>query len=512
MVLCRSICVYTKVMSGPTASYDLLIVGGGINGAGIARDAAGRGLSVLLVEQDDLAGHTSAASTKLIHGGLRYLEHYAFRLVREALIEREKLLRIAPHIARPLTFVLPLARHTRPQWMIRLGLFVYDHLGGRKSLPGSHAIPLDADGYGAALAPTLRRGFSYVDGWVDDARLVILNALDARERGAHIRTRTRFNGAQPHDGLWRAELTARDGAAYAVDARAIINAGGPWVDDIRSGLSAGSTQRSSRLVKGSHIIVPRIHSRDHAYILQNADSRVLFAIPYERDFTLIGTTDVDWRGDPSQPHIDAAEIDYLCTAINGWLARPIGPADVVHSYSGIRALYDDGTANASQVTRDYVLALDESRGPPSLSIFGGKITTYRRLAEHALHKLRRHLSPIEGSWTADAALPGGNFTRFDVLLDDVINRWPFLAPDVAERLARAYGRRVIAILRDADSMEALGTNYGYGLTDAEIVYLMREEWAMTAEDILWRRSKLGLHLPPEAIAAIEHRMRETVRG
>jgi len=511
MVALERLCVYTSMMAGPLASYDLLIIGGGINGVGIARDAAGRGLSVLLVEQDDLAAHTSSASTKLIHGGLRYLEHFEFRLVREALIERGKLLGIAPHIARPLTFVLPQSPESRPAWMIRLGLFLYDHLGGGTALPGSRAIPLDPDGFGAALKPSLIKGFSYVDGWVDDARLVILNALDARERGAHIRTRTRFEGAQPWNGVWRAELTGADGTSHAVDARVIVNAAGAWVDEVLAGLSR-QTRPHARLVKGSHVIVPRIHARDHAYIFQNPDGRVLFAIPYERDFTVIGTTDVNWNGKPSNPHIDADEIAYLCAAINRWLAKPIGPTDIVHSYSGIRSLYDDGAANPSKVTRDYVLSLDHSRGPPILSIFGGKITTYRRLAEHALHRLRPILPAIGNEWTAEAPLPGGNLGRFDVFLDDVLNRWPFLALDVAERLAHAYGRRLIAILGDADSMAALGTNYGYGLTDAEIDYLVREEWAMTAEDVMWRRSKLGLHLPPEAAAAVERRMSALVDG
>jgi glycerol-3-phosphate dehydrogenase len=494
------------------ASYDLLIVGGGINGVGIARDAAGRGLSVLLVEQDDLAAHTSSASTKLIHGGLRYLETYDFRLVRESLIEREKLLRIAPHISRPLTFVLPIAPHSRPAWLINLGLLLYDRLGGRGKLPKSRPVALDPDEFGAALRPDLKHGFAYTDGWVDDARLVVLNALDARERGAIIRTRTRFVGAERAGTVWTAKIAGPGGDIATVLARTIVNAAGPWVDAVLCTLDGMPRHRPPRLVKGSHIIVPRTHPRDHAYILQNADKRVLFAIPYERDFTLIGTTDVDWKGDPAAPHIEAGEIDYLCTAISRWLAKPITPSNVLHSYSGIRALYDDGTTKAAKVTRDYVLALDRREGVASLSIFGGKLTTYRRLAEHALGKLKPFLPRFGPSWTADAPLPGGDFKDFALFMDDIQTRWPFLAPDVAERMAHGYGRRMTAIIGDAQSMDTLGTNYGYGLTDAEIDYLRAEEWAMTAEDVLWRRTKLGLHLPPEAAGAIARRMLESAHG
>lgn len=489
----------------PRPSYDLLIVGGGINGVGIARDAAGRGLSVLLVEQDDLAAHTSSASTKLIHGGLRYLETFELGLVREALSEREILLRIARHIARPLTFVLPLGSGARPRWMIRLGLFLYDHLGGRRTLPRSQAVKLDPGTWGAALNPGLARGFTYADGWVDDARLVILNAMDARERGADIRTRTRFVGADRAGSAWEAKIAGSTGETTIL-ARAIVNAAGPWVDSVLRATGDLPRYRPPRLVKGSHIIVPRIHPRDHAYILQNPDKRVLFAIPYERDFTLIGTTDVDWRDKPGTPSIDRGEVRYLCTAISRWLEKPITPPDVVHSYSGIRALYDNGARTASRVTRDYVLALDQRDGLACLSVYGGKLTTYRRLAEHVLAKLRRYLPGSGPRWTADAPLPGADFRDFELLMDDIRTRWPFLAADVAERLVHAYGRRITTVLGEAGSMAALGANYGYGLTDAEIDYLAREEWAMTADDILWRRSKLGLHLPPEAIAAITQRM------
>ena len=492
-------------MPSVNPSYDLLIVGGGINGVGIARDAAGRGLSVLLVEQDDLAAHTSSASTKLVHGGLRYLETYEFRLVREALAERETVLRIARHIARPLAFVLPLASHTRPAWMIRIGLFLYDRLGGRRSLAASRSVTLDANGYGAALNPRFVKGFTYSDGWVDDARLVVLNAIDARNRGAEIRTRTRFVGAERAGSAWQVRL-AEAQAESTVLARAVVNAAGPWVDDVLRSSGDLPRERPPRLVKGSHIIVPRLHARDHAYILQNADGRVLFAIPYERDFTLVGTTDVEWTGDPAAPAIDGKETLYLCGAISQWLDQPITPVDVVHSYSGIRALYDDGATKASKVTRDYVLALDERDQLPCLSIYGGKLTTYRKLSEHALDKLRPWLPALSPAWTGTTPLPGADFKDFELLMDDVRARWPFLAADVAERMTRAYGRRMTMILGDARSMDDLGSNYGYGLTDAEIDYLVAEEWARTAEDILWRRSKLGLHLPPEAVEAINARM------
>ena len=487
-------------------SYDLLIVGGGINGVGIARDAAGRGFSVLLVEQDDLASHTSSASTKLVHGGLRYLENLDFRLVREALSEREIVLRIARHIARPIGFVLPLAPHTRPGWMIRLGLFLYDHLGGRSALPRSRAVTLDAESYGAALKPDLKQGFLYSDGWVDDARLVVLNAIDARERGADIRTRTRFVAAERAGSAWQATIAGPDGEKTTLLARAIVNAAGPWVDGVLRATGDLTQVRPPRLVKGSHIIVPRIHTRDHAYIFQNADGRVLFAIPYERDFTLIGTTDVEWTGDASAARISDSEILYLCQTASAWLAQPIFPVDVIHSYAGIRALYDDGSSKAARVTRDFHLALDHRDDLACVSIFGGKLTTYRRLAEHVLVRLRPYLAKSGPAWTARTPLPGADFKDIELLRDDHRARWPFLAADVADRMVRAYGRRMSMILGDARSMEELGTNHGYGLTDAEIDYLVREEWATSAEDILWRRSKLGLHLPPEAVAGIQARV------
>ncbi|HEY0270221.1 MAG TPA: glycerol-3-phosphate dehydrogenase [Sphingomonas sp.] len=480
-------------MTAGDGLFDLLIVGGGVNGCGIARDAAGRGLSVLLVERDDLAAHTSSASTKLIHGGLRYLEYYEFRLVREALIERERLLAIAPHLIWPLRFVMPLPPGgKRPAWLIRLGLFLYDHLGGRKRLPGSQGVSL-AGPLGAGLKPDLTRGFAYSDCWVDDARLVALNAVDARERGADIRTRTAFLGATRDADGWTARLS--DGSA--VRARTIVNAAGPWVDRVLGMARGAAAERPPRLIKGSHIVVPRRFAGDHAYILQNPDGRIVFAIPYEGDFTLIGTTDIAWRGDPTAPAIDAAEITYLCESVNRYLAEPVTPADIVRSYAGVRPLFDDGHADASAVTRDYVLRLGEREGAQILSVFGGKITTYRRLAEHALDKLAPFLPPMGKPWTADAALPGGDLPDgdFAAFLDSVRARWPFLTARTARRLAGAYGTRIAALLGDARAPADLGEDLGGGLHVREVDYLVGAEWARTAEDILWRRSKLGLHVP-----------------
>lgn len=481
-------------------AIDLLIVGGGINGAGIARDAAGRGLSVMLVEQDDLAAHTSSASTKLVHGGLRYLETHDFRLVRESLIEREKLLSIAPHIIRPLAFVLPHRKGLRPAWLIRLGLFLYDHLGGRQTLPRSFGVRLCGQAYGEGLDPAIRRGFVYSDCWVDDARLVVLNALDAAAHGAAIRTRTRLTAAWRDGPLWRASLLdTRSGEATEITARALVNAAGPWVGRTFERIEASGPHPEPRLVKGSHIIVPRRFGGDHAFILQNEDGRVLFMIPYERDFTLIGTTDINWRGDPSAPSITDEEVAYLCAGVNHYLARPIGPADVVHSYSGVRALHDDGAASASKVTRDYLLRMDADPGPPLLSIFGGKITTYRRLAEEALERLAPFFAPLPPPWTASRPLPGGDIPDFARFLEDVKRRWPFLPADTARRLARAYGTRIDELMGDARSLADLGEDFGAGLTGREVDYLAQREWALSVEDILWRRTKLGLRMKPAGI-------------
>lgn len=475
---------------------DLLVIGGGINGAGIARDAAGRGLDVLLLEQDDLAAHTSSASTKLVHGGLRYLEHYEFRLVRESLIERERLLAIAPHLIRPLEFVLPHRHATRPRWLIRLGLFLYDHLGGRRTLPASFGVRLPGSRYGSGLDAGIERGFVYADCRVDDARLVVLNALDAAARGADIRTRTRFVAARREGALWRAVLHDRvTGQESEVAARALVNAAGPWVGSLLAALPDVSAERPPRLVKGSHIIVPQLHAGEHAYILQNPDRRIVFAIPYERAFTLIGTTELPWSADPATPEIDDAETAYLCASVNRYFTRQTMPADVVHSYSGLRPLFDDGTSNASAVTRDYVLELGAGDAPQLLSVLGGKITTYRRLAEHALEKLAPFLPPMTAPWTDGVPLPGGDIPGGDLasFLAAVRTRWPFLPERTAGRMASAYGTRIADILGDAQALEDLGKDFGGGLSASEVDYLVAHEWALTAEDILWRRTKLGLH-------------------
>jgi len=479
---------------GPDESVDVLVVGGGINGAGIARDAAGRGLSVLLVEQDDLAAHTSSASTKLIHGGLRYLEYGEFRLVREALIERERLWGMAPHIIWPLRFVLPQTHSPRPAWMVRLGLFLYDHLGGRKALPGTESVALAQSPLGQGLAPRTGRAFVYSDCWVEDSRLVVLNAMDAAERGATVLTRTRLIGAQRGAAGWTAEIADKDGHVRMVGARALVNAAGPWVADV-IGRTAGARKdrRSVRLVKGSHIVVPRLYDGDHAFMLQNDDRRIVFAIPYEGRFTLVGTTDAPWDAPPARAAIDPDETRYLLDTIGRYFEREVGEADIAWSYAGIRPLYDDKAADASAVTRDYVLDLDagEDRAP-MLSVYGGKITTYRKLAEHALRDLAPLLGNAAPAWTAGATLPGGDMpdADFDRFLTGLRARYPEVSRDRLRRLARAYGTRATTIL-DRDPGEDLGG----GLRTGEVDYLVAREWARTAEDVLWRRSKLGLHVP-----------------
>ncbi len=479
-----------------TSNYDLLVIGGGINGTGIARDAAGRGLRVLLVERDDLAAHTSSASTKLIHGGLRYLEQYEFRLVRESLAERERLLTLAPHLIRPMRFVMPLAKGMRPAWLIRAGLFLYDRLGGTSRLPGSKAVRLRGTPWGAGLKP-IERGFVYSDGWVDDARLVVLNAIGAAEMGADIRTRTAFLGAVREADCWRARLS--DGSE--VTALAIVNAAGPWVGQLLEGLPDAARERPPRLVKGSHIIVPRLFDGEHAYILQNDDRRIIFAIPYEEEFTLVGTTDKPFAGDPATASIDPDEVDYLCACINRYFERQTAPTDVVSSYSGVRPLYDDGSENVSEVTRDYVLRFGMVQAPQLLSVFGGKITTYRRLAEQALNDLAPFLPPMGGQWTAHRPLPGGDLPgTIEEFVAQVGRRWPSLGEHNADRLARAYGTRIDRLFPEGENV---GDELGEGLLTAEVDYLVREEWARTSDDILRRRTKLGLHGGPALTARVE---------
>jgi glycerol-3-phosphate dehydrogenase len=501
---------------GDGAPVDLLVIGGGINGTGIARDAAGRGLSVVLCEQGDLAGGTSSASTKLIHGGLRYLEHYEFRLVREALTEREMLLRAAPHIIWPMRFVLPHAADQRPAWLIRLGLLLYDHLGGRRRLPRSRRINLSRDPVGAALKEEFRTAFSYADCWVEDSRLVVLNAIDAAERGAEILTRTRCAAARRSEGLWYATLRPGGGGrARVVRARALINAAGPWVGDVPGQTLALASPARVRLVKGSHIIVPRLFEGEHAFILQHTDRRVIFVIPYERRYTLIGTTDLPYEGDPATVAIEDDEIAYLCAAVNRYLRQPVTPEQVVWTFAGVRPLHDDQSANPSAVTRDYAFDLDAGDGDeaPLLSIFGGKLTTYRRLAEHALDRLRPELGFDAGPWTAGQPLPGGDLPHadFERFLQDLLTRRNWLPSMLARRYARAYGTRVEALLGEAERIADLGEHLGEGLYEIEIEYLVQHEFAETAEDILWRRSKLGLHVSEATAARLGAWLRRNTR-
>ncbi|MFV0280974.1 MAG: glycerol-3-phosphate dehydrogenase [Rhodoblastus sp.] len=486
--------------------FDVFIVGGGVNGCGVARDAAGRGYSVMLAEMDDLASGTSSRATKLVHGGLRYLEYYEFRLVREALGERETVWRNAPHIVHPLRFVLPYARGLRPAWMLRAGLFLYDHLGARGKLPGARVVDFASDAAGRPLKPLFKKGFEYSDCWVDDARLVVLNARDAADRGAVVRTRCEVVSARVVDGLWRIGVRdMRSGAESGISARLLVNAGGPWVDRILAGPLAHKAPHHVRLVQGSHIIVPRLYEHDRCYIFQNGDGRIVFAIPYEEKFTLIGTTDRDYQGDPADVAITDAETAYLCAAANEYFNRQIAPGDVAWAYSGVRPLYDDHASAAQEATRDYVIHDETVHEAPLLSIFGGKITTYRRLAETVLEKIGARIGARGKAWTAFAPLPGGEFENGDLagFTRDLMQRKPFLPPALAARLARSYGTRALDLLGAARGMDDLGRDFGAGLTAAEIDYLVAREWAQTAQDILWRRTKLGLHGALEATERIE---------
>ncbi|MEA2983976.1 MAG: glycerol-3-phosphate dehydrogenase [Alphaproteobacteria bacterium] len=484
------------------ADYDLAIIGGGINGAGIARDAAGRGLRVLMVEQNDLASGTSSASSKLIHGGLRYLEHRAFRLVRESLAEREVLLGVAPHLIRPMRFVLPSYPGPRSALLLRIGLFLYDHLGGRNTLPSTRTLDLTHHVMGHPLKRRYRFGFEYSDCSVDDSRLVVLNALDAAERGASIRTHARCTRAERGD-IWRLILT-NHGRREVVTARVLVNASGPWVGFVAENVLRVPGPSRLRLVKGSHIVVPRMFPHDHAYILQSSDRRVVFVLPFERDFTLIGTTDMDFAGDPAAVAITGEEITYLCSSVNNYFRQGIGGSDVKWAFAGVRSLYDDGSKKPEDVTRDYHLALDKrSREAPVLTVYGGKITTYRRLAEAVLERLRRFFR-APPAWTKGTPLPGGDFA-WDALEGQVAKAqqtWPFLEEDHARRLVQAYGTRIDRVLGAAKSAEELGTRFGADLTEAEVRYLMQHEWAESADDVLWRRSKLGLLFSDEQKEAL----------
>ncbi|MFN0191621.1 MAG: glycerol-3-phosphate dehydrogenase [Aestuariivirga sp.] len=476
---------------------DLAVIGGGINGCGIARDAAGRGLKVLLCEKDDLAQGTSSRSGKLIHGGLRYLEYYEFRLVREALIEREVLLNAAPHISWPMRFVLPHSPEQRPAWLVRTGLFLYDHLGGRKKLPPCRTIDLSRAPEGQAIKPDYTKAFEYSDCWVDDARLVVLNAVDAKERGATVLTRTAATSARRENDVWHLELTAADGSKSHVRAKAIVNAAGPWVENVINGVIRANSTRRIRLVKGSHIIVPKFWEGANAYVFQNHDKRIVFVNPYQGKFGLIGTTDIPFEGRAEDVTIDANETDYLLAAVNRYTRKQLTRADIVSTYSGVRPLYDDNAANPSAVTRDYVF--DVEGAPPLLSVFGGKITTYRKLAEHALEKLRSSFPDMKPAWTAHAPLPGGDMPDgdFDSFYKDLRKRHSTFPEPTLHHLARLYGTRALRILDGG-----LGKHFGGGLYEAEIGYLRKHEWAMTADDVLTRRTKFGLVLSEKEKAAV----------
>lgn len=504
---------------------DLFIIGGGINGCGIARDAAGRGLSVTLAEMGDLAQATSSASTKLFHGGLRYLEFFEFRLVREALEERETLLRAMPHISWPMRFVLPYApdmrfesdtptsrllglvmpwmKGRRPAWLIRLGLFLYDHLGGRKILPATRRLDLATDPLAAPLRPGFRLGWEYSDCWVQDSRLVALNARDAQARGATILTRTRVTRAERLGDLWHVTTEGPDGI-QTHQARALVNAGGPWVEDVIRNVAHIQSSEGVRLVRGSHIVVPRLYDHDRCYFFQGTDGRIIFSIPYEQDFTLIGTTDMDHQGPPGEARCTDAERDYLCGFASQYFARPVTPDQVVWTYSGVRPLYNDGAKSATAATRDYVLSLDQ-QGAPLLNVFGGKITTYRRLAESALAKLGAFFPQAGGAWTAGVALPGGDFPVDGVadLQAQLQARFPFLSGRLAQRLVRTYGTEAFVMLDGARSLSDLGRDFGAGLSETEVNWLIAHEFARSAQDILWRRTKLGLHMTDNQIRELE---------
>jgi glycerol-3-phosphate dehydrogenase len=487
-------------LATPGATFDIAIIGGGVNGCGIARDAAGRGWSVYLCEKDDLASSTSSASSKLIHGGLRYLEHFKFRLVREALVEREVLWRIAPHIVWPLRFVLPHHTDLRPAWLLRIGLFLYDHLGGRRLLPPTRTLRLIDDPAGEPLKPQYTFGFEYSDCWAEDARLVVLNARDAADKGAVIAPRTRCIGGDREGGLWTLTVRSeRSGQLSKIRARTLVNAAGPWVSEVLQSALQVPAPAAIRLVKGSHVVVGRLFQHDRCYILQNKDRRVFFVMPFERDYTLIGTTDLDYSGDLDAVRASMDEIEYLCDAASNYFRTPVTAGQVLWSYSGVRPLYDDGASEAQEATRDYVLKLHASEDSPALlSIFGGKITTYRRLAEAALAILSRHLPPARraAGWTGQAPLPGGDFPTdgFETLVTRTSARYPFVARDTVRRLVRAYGTLAERLLGEAKTQSDLGKTFGADLTEAEVLYLAKNEWAMRAADVVWRRTKLGLRM------------------
>ncbi|RUV14139.1 glycerol-3-phosphate dehydrogenase [Mesorhizobium sp. M7A.T.Ca.TU.009.01.3.1] len=494
-------------MSNTTDVVDLFVIGGGVNGAGIARDAAGRGLSVILCEKDDLAQGTSSRSGKLVHGGLRYLEYYEFRLVREALIEREVLLEAAPHIIWPMRFVLPHSPQDRPAWLVRLGLFLYDHLGGRKRLPGTRTLNLKTAPEGAPIKDEFKRGFEYSDCWVDDARLVLLNALDARQRGARVLTRTACVAARRENGLWSIDMQdGRTGSVTKVRARALVNAAGPWVNDIVSRVAGQNSTRNVRLVKGSHIVVPKFWEGRQAYLIQNNDKRVIFVNPYENDLALIGTTDIPYEGRPEEVVAEASEVDYLIKVVNRYFKRQLTPQDVVYSFSGVRPLYDDNADNPSAVTRDYIFELDASNGnAPLLSVFGGKITTFRKLSEHALEKIQPFFPMMKKAWTAKIPLPGGDLPNadFEQFLSDLHSEFSWLSPSLVKHYARSYGTRARQLLAGAQREADLRRRFDPDLYEREAKFLAETEWAGTSADILERRTKHGLHIDAAERKAFE---------
>ena len=488
---------HTTLPATPLAEvYDVAVIGGGINGVGIAADAAGRGLSVFLCEKDDLASHTSSASSKLIHGGLRYLEHYEFRLVREALAEREVLLAKAPHIVKPMRFVLPHRPHLRPAWMIRAGLFLYDHLGKREKLAGSNSLKFGAS---SPLKAEITKGFEYSDCWVDDARLVVLNAMAAREKGAHVHTQTRCVSARRNKGLWELNLERADGSLFSIRTKALVNAAGPWVakfikDDLKLDSPYGI-----RLIQGSHLIVPKLYDAPNAFILQNEDQRIVFTIPYMDQFTIIGTTDREYTGDPAKVSITEEETDYLLNVVNAHFKQQVSRSDILRTYSGVRPLCNDESDNPSAVTRDYTLALSGAPGEaPLLSVFGGKLTTYRKLAESAMAQLTPYFTHIKPSWTANATLPGGeDMTTPSALSAALTSKHSWLDAAIAKRWAITYGNRSWRLLDGVQGLSDMGEHIGSGLYSREVDYLCSQEWALEAHDILWRRTKLGLFTTPE---------------
>jgi glycerol-3-phosphate dehydrogenase len=483
---------------------DLLVIGGGINGAGIARDAAGRGLKVILCEKDDLAEGCSSRSGKLVHGGLRYLEYYEFRLVREALIEREVLLNAASHIIWPMRFVLPHSPQDRPAWLVRLGLFLYDHLGGRKKLPGTRALDLRRDPEGAPILDQYTKGFEYSDCWVDDARLVVINAIGAKEKGAEVLTRTAFIGARREGGAWSVELRdQRNGAVRPVRAKVIVNAAGPWVQEVLNQVADAEHRRKVRLVKGSHIIVRKFWEGRQAYLVQNHDKRVIFINPYEGDLALIGTTDIAYEGRPEDVAADETEVEYLMAAVNRYFKEKLRREDVIQTFSGVRPLFDDGKGNPSAVTRDYVFDLDETGGAPLLNVFGGKITTFRELAERGLRRIAQFFPNMGGDWTATAPLPGGEIRDADFVqfAEELKTAYPWMPRDLLYHYARTYGARTDRVVGGATSVAGLGRHFGAQLYEAEVRYLVANEWAQTPEDVLHRRTKQELHMSPEERSA-----------